>query len=40
MASNANWVVPAALDDRRFAAFDVSPEHANDKSYFVSLYEE
>ena len=41
MASNANWIVPAALNnDRRFAVFDVSPEHANDKNYFVPLYEE
>jgi hypothetical protein len=40
MASNADWVVPAAIDDRRCAVFDVSEQHRNDKKYFVPLYAE
>jgi hypothetical protein len=34
MASNQDWVVSAALDDRRFAIIDVSPIHSNDSVYF------
>jgi Mesyanzhinovviridae DNA primase len=40
MASNADWVVPASIDDRRFAVFDVSDKYRNDKSYFEPLYVE
>jgi len=40
MASNMNWVVPAAIDDRRFAVFDVSAKYQNDKEYFTPLYQE
>jgi hypothetical protein len=40
MASNADWVVPASIDDRRFAVFDVSDKYRNDKNYFVPLYAE
>jgi hypothetical protein len=40
MASNEKWVVPAGLDERRFAIFDVSEEHKQKRDYFVPLYEE
>jgi Family of unknown function (DUF5906)/Bifunctional DNA primase/polymerase, N-terminal len=40
MAANADWVVPAALDERRFAVFDVSEEFKEDKTYFKSLHAE
>jgi hypothetical protein len=38
MASNSDWVVPAAMDDRRFAVIDVSREHAQDSEYFGAIY--
>ena len=34
MASNQDWVVPAALDDRRFAIIDVSPSRKQQPAYF------
>lgn len=37
MASNNEWVVPAGLDARRFAVFDVSDERRNDKAFFAAL---
>jgi hypothetical protein len=37
MASNEDFVVPVARDDRRFAVFDVSEAHKQDKSYFSAL---
>lgn len=37
MASNNKWVVPAAGDDRRYAAFAVSDARKQDKSYFGKL---
>jgi hypothetical protein len=40
MASNADWVVPAAMDDRRFAVADVANKYKNNKSYFEPLYQE
>jgi hypothetical protein len=40
MASNDRWVVPAELDDRRFAVFDVSSAHAQDRHYFSALLAE
>jgi hypothetical protein len=40
MASNATWVVPASIDDRRFAVFDVSPQYMGSKEYFAPLYAE
>lgn len=40
MASNENWVVPAALDDRRFCVIDVSDTHANDRGYFGPIYQQ
>jgi hypothetical protein len=38
MASNSEWVVPAAGDDRRFAVFDVSRIHAQDTAYFGAIW--
>ena len=40
MASNQDWVVPVAIEDRRFAVFDVDGKYAMDKSYFRPLYQE
>jgi hypothetical protein len=40
MASNDDWVVPAELDDRRFAVFRVSERRKQDASYFEALNEE
>lgn len=37
MLSNESWVVPADVDDRRFAVLDVSPEHAKDNEYFGAI---
>jgi hypothetical protein len=37
MASNNDWVVPAGMDARRFAVFDVSDERRNDKAFFAAL---
>lgn len=37
MASNNDWIVPAGLDARRFAVFDVSDERRNDKAFFGAL---
>ncbi|MGJ0508843.1 MAG: primase-helicase family protein [Methylocystis sp.] len=38
--SNESWVVPAGLDERRFAAFDVADHWKEDHSRFGKLYEE
>lgn len=35
--SNHDWVVPAGELERRFAVFDVSPVHQQDKPYFKRL---
>jgi hypothetical protein len=40
MASNAEWVVPASLDSRRFFVLDVSPVRANDHVYFAAIQAE
>lgn len=40
MAANAEWVVPAGIDERRFAVFAVSERHKGDKKYFEPLYAE
>jgi len=37
MLSNNDWVVPADIDDRRFAVLDVSPLHATDSEYFGAI---
>jgi len=40
MASNQDWVVPAGLDDRRFAVFDVSEARAQDHAYWKRINHE
>lgn len=40
MASNEDWCVPAGLDERRFAVFDVSDAHIQDVAYFDAIHEE
>lgn len=35
--SNHGWVVPAGLDERRFAVFDVSEDRKRDSGYFSAL---
>jgi hypothetical protein len=40
MASNADWVVPADLDDRRFFVLDVSKAHAGDRVYFAGIHDD
>jgi Primase C terminal 2 (PriCT-2)/Family of unknown function (DUF5906) len=40
MAANADWVVPASHDERRFAMFDVSNARVGDRAYFDALHEE
>lgn len=37
MASNAEWVIPATADERRFAMFDVSDEVVGQKEWFGPL---
>lgn len=40
MASNVDWVVPAGIDERRFAVFDTSEEKKQSAKYFNPLYAE
>jgi hypothetical protein len=40
MASNNDWVVPAGPTARRFAVFDVSSRHKQDRSYFAAINDE
>ncbi len=40
MAANADWVVPASHDERRFAMFNVSDARVGDEAYFTDLHEE
>ncbi|MCO8144874.1 DUF5906 domain-containing protein [Rhodovulum tesquicola] len=40
IASNNEWVIPAAPGERRFAAFHVSPHRKDDKAYFNALFAE
>jgi Bifunctional DNA primase/polymerase, N-terminal/Family of unknown function (DUF5906)/Primase C terminal 2 (PriCT-2) len=37
LASNNSWLVPAATDERRFAAFEVSEKHKQNFDYFRTL---
>lgn len=37
MASNEAWCVPAGIDERRFAVFEVSSKRAQDHEYFARL---
>jgi hypothetical protein len=36
-ASNSDWVVPAGLDERRFAVFDVAGTRQQDRTYFGAI---
>lgn len=40
MASNADWVVPASHDERRFAVFEISDEYARREDWFRPLNDE
>ncbi len=40
IASNAAWVVPVGMDERRIAMFNVSEEYKQNKKYFAPLYAE
>lgn len=40
MASNNEWVVPAALDERRFFVLDVSDGRKGDHDYFEAIHAE
>jgi hypothetical protein len=40
MASNNEWVVPAALDERRFFVLKVSDARKQDKPYFATIQKE
>lgn len=37
MASNEDWVVPAAADERRYAVFNVASDRQGDRAYFEAL---
>lgn len=38
--SNEDWVVPAAMDDRRFAVFNVGSARRQDRAYFGAMLDE
>lgn len=40
MASNAQWVVPAGSNERRFFVLDVSSEKIQDKKYFAAIQDQ
>lgn len=40
MASNANWVVPAGSNERRFFVLDVGTDKMQDKKYFAAIQEQ
>ena len=40
MASNELWVVPASLEARRFAVFDVGTDHMQDIPYFRAIIDQ
>ena len=40
LASNAEWVVPAGMDERRFCVLDVADHDAPDRDYFAALVDE
>ncbi len=37
VTSNSDWVVPAAIDNRRFTVLDVGEERIQDHSYFAAM---
>ncbi|MDE2100306.1 MAG: bifunctional DNA primase/polymerase [Patescibacteria group bacterium] len=40
MTANAEWVVPASHDERRYAVFNVSNKYLKNEKYFEKLYQE
>ena len=40
IASNADWVVPAGTDERRFCVLDIAPTYEQDHAYFAALIQE
>lgn len=34
---NPDWLIPAGMDERRFAVFDVGDEHEKDTAYFAAI---
>lgn len=40
MAANAEWVIPASHDERRYAVFDVAPVEIGNAGYFRALHAE
>lgn len=40
LASNGDWVIPAAFDERRFFLLDVSDRHLQDRRYFQALLDQ
>jgi hypothetical protein len=40
ITSNSDWVVPAGLEERRFAVLDVGEEHLQDSAYFAAIQSE
>jgi hypothetical protein len=40
MTANAEWVVPASHDERRYAVFNVSNKRLKDEKYFSALHKE
>jgi hypothetical protein len=40
MSSNSDWVVPAAIDERRFCVIDVADNRVGDRAYFKAIAEQ
>jgi hypothetical protein len=40
VTGNADWIVPAGFDERRFAVFDVASHHKQDHAYFAAIDDE
>jgi hypothetical protein len=40
LISNADWVIPAGLEARRFCVLNASEEHVGDHAYFARIWEE
>jgi hypothetical protein len=40
VTGNPDWLVPAGLEERRFAALDVGEGHMQDKAYFAAIDEQ
>jgi hypothetical protein len=37
VTGNPNWLVPAGMEERRFAVFDVGEDHKQDHTYFAAI---